>query len=165
MKRVEVLAEIADRYWELVDPNHRNGERGSGDREVKMPASYTNSVKEFERLLNVMRNQGRQKAFKGEPLCVLRWQVLAWHVNARKIIRHEPVLVFARGRWQQVRDPETGELVTRPTVNFSRDRQAREEKARLGLEWMAENWGLLSEPMLPKGFSPYEKQAKQPVAA
>ena len=147
-KRVDVLREIADRYWELVDPDHCNGMPGSGERLPQMPATYTPSVREFERLLNFMRNQAKQKAFNGESLGVLRWQVLAWHVDARKVIRHEPVMVFAHGKWGTVRDAE-GELVTRPTISFHRHRQAREEKARWGLEWMAANWGLVSEPMLP----------------
>jgi hypothetical protein len=92
--RARVLWEIAERYHELVDPlNSGEGIRGTGELVPLMPRTYTATVKEFERLFAVMRNQARQQAFRGESLGTLRWHILEYHLKAERIVRLEVVTV------------------------------------------------------------------------
>lgn len=149
-ERVRVLAEIAARYHELVAPlNGPDHVRGDGGSLPLPPATYTASVREFERLLRLMRNQGRQLAYRGEPVCRLRWHVLAWFVDAVRVIDHHNVYVVRHGKKRLVLRPD-GKPETRPVLAHRRHPEAREEKAVWGLEWMADRWGLETEPMLPR---------------
>ena len=109
----------------------------------------------MERLLGVMRNQAKQKAYRGESLGTLRWHVIAWYVSAVRVVAHERVPV-RRGQRVAVpagqdvlRDRHGVTVPSRPVVRWIRDPQAREAKALDGVAWMAENWALGLEPMLP----------------
>lgn len=148
-KRVAILAEIALRYHELVDPGLREGLRGDGNGCPRMPTTYTPTVKEFERLMRLMRSQARQQASHGESVGTLRWHVNAWYVNAQKVVRHRPVHVPSHGKLKALRDQD-GHIVTRPVVSYRRHPDARQQKADWGIEWIAQHWGLETEPMLPE---------------
>jgi hypothetical protein len=149
-KRVEVLAQIALRYHELADPhNGPDRVRGDGDSVSLMPRTYTATVKEFERLMGVMRNQAKQKAYAGYSLGKLRWHVLEWYVKAEPVVRSRPLLVTGKGGKLVPAYESTGERAMIRTVAFIRDRDAREDRALLGLEWMAGSWALSHEPFLP----------------
>lgn len=151
-KRVQVLREIAEKYVELTDPAGQSGELGSGDRVPLMPRTYTATVKEFERLLAVMRNQAKQQAYSGFPLGKLRWHLIEFYVAPMKVRRNDPVTVVSHGKRRQLRNGD-GTLRTRPVIVTRRHRDARKDRADLALDWMAANWGLVTEPMLPSELS------------
>jgi hypothetical protein len=150
-KRVEVLAQIALRYHELADPhNGPDRVRGDGDSVSLMPRTYTATVKEFERLMGVMRNQAKQQAYAGWPLGKLRWHIMAWFVDAQPVVRSRPLLVTGKGGKLVPAYEATGERAMVRTAAFIRNPDAREDRALLGLGWMAEAWALKVEPMLPQ---------------
>lgn len=145
MSRVDVLAELADRYAELVDPlASRSGVAGDGGSLPLPPPTYTGSVREFERLMVAMRLEAR-------PLWT---HVMAWHIDVMHTARwlcgtcdrmtHEEV---HRHRDRQGRPYE---VTGRRVVFTVRHPAANERRAREGLGWMAERWGLDHEPMLPR---------------
>lgn len=149
--RVPVLAEIARRYHDLVCPlNGPDRIRGDGESVPRMPPTYTATVREFERLMGVMRSQARQQAAHGEAVGTLRWHILAWYVDAEPVTRHRNVYVARHGKKPRLLLKANGKPLTRPETGFRRHPQARKEKADWGLEWMAERWGLGTEPMLPR---------------
>lgn len=150
--RERVLWEIAERYHEFTETLVSAGIPGNGETfgVLEMPDTYTPTVREFERLLGVMHNQAKQKSFRGVGLGRLRWHLLEWHLKAERVIRREPVTAKKNGKVVVLRDAD-GLMVVRPVIGFRRHRDAREERARDAVAWMAENWGLFSEPMLP-GF-------------
>jgi hypothetical protein len=148
-KRVEILSQIALRYHELVEPAGRNGIPGDGEGVTLTPRTYTGTVREFERLMCVMRNQAKQQAYAGYSLGKLRWHVLKWFVDAQPVVRSVPLLVSGKGGNLVAAYDSDGERAMVRTVGFIRDRDAREDRAMLGLGWMAETWGLRHEPFLP----------------
>jgi hypothetical protein len=149
--RVAVLTQIAERYHELVDTlNGPSGIRGDGDALALMPVTYTQTVREFERLMGRMRNQAKQQAYAGHSLGRLRWHILEYHIKAEPVIRREPVIAIKNGKPVHLKDAD-GKPAYRRSIQpeqYRRHPDAREVKATLGLEWMALNWGLKSEPML-----------------
>jgi hypothetical protein len=159
----EVLWDIAELYDELVCPlNGGEGVRGTGESVVMMPPTYTATVKEFERLLGVMRNQARQQAFRGESLGTLRWHILEYLLKPQRIVRLQTVKVRKGRRLVELRHPN-GDLVMRPVVGFTgRDPGARKERAEDGLEWIAARWGLAYPPQ--KWVDPEERQRRQVAA-
>lgn len=148
--RERVLWEIAERYEELVDPMCGPAAiRGDGESVGLMPGTYTPTVREFERLLGVMRNQAKQKAFRGHSLGKLRWHLVEWHIKAVRTVKYEKVVEKKHGKKVRLLFDADGSQTTRPVIRFTRDRDAREPLARAAIAWMSENWGLMSEPMLP----------------
>lgn len=142
--------DIAARYHELVDPlNSGEGVRGTGELVPLMPATYTESVREFERLYDLMRNRAKQESFRGVSVGTLRWHILEYHLKAEKVVRIEPVRVLKGRKRVQLRDAN-GDLVVRLNVGYRRHPDAREGRAVDGIEWIAGRWGLRSEPMLPR---------------
>lgn len=170
-KRVLTLAEIAGRYHELVDPSMGPDRiRGDGDSVALMPKTYTPTVREFERLLRVMRNQAKQKAHAGYALGKLRWHIMAWYVDAVSVVESRQLWVSAKGGKRVPAKNADGTPAVVRTVAYRRDRDAREDRAQLGLEWMAQEWEdrvwdakkrnwLIREPFLPKELGEYQKAA------
>jgi hypothetical protein len=148
--RVEILSQIALRYHELVEPAGRNGIPGDGEGVTLTPRTYTGTVREFERLMCVMRNQAKQQAYAGWPLGKLRWHIMAWFVDAQPVVRSRPLLVTGKGGKLVPAYESTGERAMVRTAAFIRNPDAREDRALLGLGWMAEAWALKIEPMLPQ---------------
>jgi hypothetical protein len=148
-KRVEVLSQIASRYVELTEPCGKDGIRGDGTGVSLMPRTYTATVKEFERLMGVMRNQAKQKAYAGWSLGKLSWHILEWFVKAEPVVRSRPLLVTGKGGKLVPAYESTGERAMIRTAAYLRNPDAREDRALLGLEWMAGAWALRIEPMLP----------------
>jgi hypothetical protein len=150
-RRTTTLEHIAANYHQLVSPlNGPSGIRGDGQSDPAMPPTYTPTVREFERLMRLMRNQAKQQAHSGESLGTLRWHILAWHVNADRSPHQQPVVVTTNtGKKRQLRRRDG-----RPELRVThrnpprRHPQARADKARLGIEWLAQNWGLRTEPEL-----------------
>jgi hypothetical protein len=123
------IVALLERYDELVDPS----QGGFSSREVGvplMPPTYTDSVRELERLLRLMRAERRR---------------LWWHVNEHFLA----VEWVARDVWVR-RQTKHGKHVT--VAERRLERRADGSDARLverGVEWLARHWGLVHEPMLP----------------
>lgn len=147
--RVEVLVVLLERYQELVDPlNGPSGVAGDGESVVRMPITYTASVRELERLLRVMRED------RSEPLQLVGGRkvsvrALWWHVYHRYIAsttRTVDVEVLKRGKnGKRHRDIERRAV---PCY----DRAVNPVLVAAGVSWMAEAWSLASEPMIPSAL-------------
>lgn len=145
VSRVRVLQVIAERYAELVDPmGGPSGLRGDGDAVGMMPRTYTPSVREFERLVCRLRVDDR----------ALWWHLDGWWLAAeprtvwlcpRCGVTHKPSHVHPSRR----NSGKPVEVKCKRVVIWSRRAGARESTARQGLEWVAGEWRLGSEPMLP----------------
>ena len=130
--RVAVLTELLSRYHELTDTLTTNGEKGNGDQPPQMPATYTRSVRELERLLGQLRLADR-------PL----W----WHVSERYLRSTQSIK--ERTRFEKVKGK--GRVsVTERVVWTTYDARVTEDSVKEGVEWLARHWRLKSEPMLPK---------------
>src|SRR5947207_3161779 len=92
------LVSLLERYHELVDPMQA-GNQGDRLGYLAMPLTYTPSVRELERLLNRMRNQAKQQAYKGCSLGKLRWHLMAWYVDPVTVQRRA-LVGFVKGDWQ-----------------------------------------------------------------
>ncbi len=131
-RREEVIARLLDRYTELVDPlNGPASVRGDGDSVVGMPRTYTPSVRELERLMVRMRQEARS----------IWWHTNAYYIACQWVTKDRPVK----------RKGKSGKTVTvmeRQAVRVH-DSGVRLEKVRRGVSWLASEWSLPVEPMLP----------------
>lgn len=161
--RVRVLVEIAERYGELTDPlASGSGVRGTGElaglsrheprcliqksSERRCTCAYR-SVAEFGRLVGRLREEERR----------LWWHLDGWWLSAdsrtvwlcpRCGVCHQP-----EHRHQSRRN--AGKVVAvkcKRVLAWRRGVGARESLAKAAVEWMAREWGLESEPMLPDEF-------------
>lgn len=89
---------------------------------------------------------------EAEPLGELRWHVMEWWINARRSTFEPPNITKPNRGKRQLHRPQVDELDGRPLrqVRVSRAAGARQDKALRGVAWLAGNWGLPYEPMLPQ---------------
>ena len=120
-----------------------NGGRNGHDSVLLTAGPWWNSpaFQELTRCLDKMRNQAQQQAVTYAPgaTCSLgcaRWHVIAWHVTVerRTAMKWQPRL-DAKGRQRRGRN---GQLIGErtPTLEIQRHRDAREDKARAGINWI-----------------------------
>lgn len=122
--------ELLERYHDLVDPMQSRAGKGEGSG-PGMPRTYTASVRELERLLVRMREERRSQ-----------W----WHVTERYIrCQHvtKDVQVKRKGK-----NGKTATVIERQCVTVYPP-AVRLEKVRRGVKWIADEWQLQSEPMIP----------------
>lgn len=156
--RRDVIVHLLERLNELVDPVRA----GNGDGQtglLLMPATYTPSVRELERLLVVMRLD------RSESLLLLgngrKASVRAcwWHLNERYL------RATTRTCWRcpkcsteshverHTHRDRRGKLCAYPgkrvLVNVY-DPGVDEKLVDAGVGWLAEHWALAVEPMLPR---------------
>lgn len=151
--RVAVLRTIAERYHELTDPMQARDKQGDGVKAPLMPRTYTPTVKEFERLTGLMRDQHHDRYTIAEgkitTLGELRWHLLAWYVDVTTTIRRVPIRL-ERGRAKTLLKDARGKPIdTRPIRIEHRHPRARKELADTALIWLADHWTARHEPMLP----------------
>jgi hypothetical protein len=150
--RQRVLREIATKYTDLVDTlNGNSGVPGDGSSVVCMPGTYTDSVREFERLAKVMRHTSDQVGrYHGFRLKTLRFHLDGWYLEALRGSRSQPVLrANKQGKLVQQIDAD-GKVVMFPQPYVLRRRDAKQDRAELALRWIAEHWALGHEPFLPR---------------
>lgn len=158
--RATVLWTIAANYQDLVDPlNSRAGIHGTGEALALTPATYTSTVREFERLMTTMRND-RHRALiavydaKGnliEKASVrkLHWHLLEYHLKAVKTTR-APKLTIAKGHTRKLVKLQVDDHGSPlPIFRVHRHPQARMELAAAATEWQGREWSLRHEPELP----------------
>lgn len=160
--RVRVLRTIASRYLELVSPlNGPGGVKGDGDALSFMPPTWTPTVREFERLMRVMREDRAHSLIQvgDERVSVrrLRWQVVAYYVNAESVTRHFPLPLKKGSRLALMRDMDGQAVTTRPVTRVHRHPGADVRLADAGLAWMAGAWLPKHEPMLPTALQDVER--------
>jgi hypothetical protein len=153
--REHILWRIAELYTDLTDPTGGPSDiRGPGESDGGMnPKLYTPTVKEYERLVKLMRDDRHEPLIRtnGERLSIrsLWWHLEHFHHRAVRVTRHYPVTAKAGGKIVQLHHQD-GSLVTRPAISHLRDPKANEQKAQLAIEWIAQHWNLQSEPMIPE---------------
>lgn len=137
-RREQIIAELLERLVELTDPQQARGKTGDGEHLPLMPATYTSSVRETERLLRSLRDQRRRD-----------W----WHLSERYLrstaaTKDVPVRLKAKnGKTAYVLERRVV-IVFHPAVEHDR--------VDAGIGWIADNWGqgygafTSSEPMLPR---------------
>ena len=130
-RREEILVQLLERYNECTEPQGRTGVLGDGDAVPHMPPTYTASIRELERLLILMRTERRSQW----------WHVTQRYIHAIHVQRNMPTK----------RKGKNGKTVTviEPAIVCIWDPAVRAEKVRRGITWLADNWALDSEPMLP----------------
>ena len=181
--RAARIAWLLEQHSELSDPLRSGQGFGAGGLTLMPHAGsclvgksspprctcWRRDVVELERLLALMRKRAKQesvrwwdddaKRWRSASLGTLRFHVLAWYVNASRVGQWRPIEV-KKGRklklptGQDVLRTRSGRIVpARHHVTVTRHRDAREDRARLGVEWMALRWSLGHEPearpMLP----------------
>lgn len=143
--RVAILTQIAERYSELVSPlNGPNRLRGDGDSVIRMPRTYTPTVREFERLASRLRSEKRG----------LWWHLDGWWLSA------ETKTMFNCPRCGLTHRPEhlhpnrrSGRATTvkcKRVVVCQRRPGAREQLAKTAIGQLATWWDLPHEPFLPQ---------------
>lgn len=131
-RRELVIVELLERYGELVDPMVSRDGGGDGVAVPLMPRTYTRDVRELERLLVRMRSERPSQ-----------W----WHVSER-YLRSSRVTRDVRVR-RRGKNGKSAWVIERQVVDvFSPS--VRLEKVRRGVRWLADEWGLPLEPMLPR---------------
>jgi hypothetical protein len=119
-----------------------------------MPSTWTPTVKEYERLVKLMRDDRSESLVvmgDGSKVSVrsLWWHLEHWHHRAERVIRHAPVQVAGKkGRKLRVLNSD-GSPATVPTIAYRRDPKASVVRAERAIEFIASRWGLSHEPMLP----------------
>ena len=129
--RAEVLAQLLERHDELVSPIiGANGEKGDGDSVPLPPGTYTRDVKELERLLRRMRSEERR----------LWWHLTERYIRSTTVLRDDRVTrKTKKGTMTEL--VRVVKAVIHPKVDH--------DLVEAGLEWLAHEWGLGREPMLP----------------
>jgi hypothetical protein len=126
--RVQAIVALLERYDDLVDP-WREGTGGMGV--PMMPPTYTSDVRELERLLRRMRDELK-------PL----W----WHLN-----EHFLAVTWVQKTVFVQRKTKHGKRLTIAERRMERlgDR-SDERRVAEGVAWLAEEWALGHEPMVPE---------------
>lgn len=144
--RQQVIETLLERYHDLVDPMQSRGVLGDGEHLPLMPATYTASVRELERLLGAMREDRLSSLVAlttGERASV---RSLHWHVSERYIrslVRTRDVPVTRRAKGKRT----VTVLERRVVTTYSP--KVRQVLVDAAIAWLADNWALRSEPMLP----------------
>ena len=153
--RESVIVTLLERYEELVDPMQVRDTPGEGSGLVLMPRTYTASVRELERLLAVMREDRTHPliALPNTHKVSLRacwWHINEWYLRAQVTLASAPAQPKAPRKRRELRRDQVDAFGDALKVRrVRRDPAAREAIALVGVRWIAENWGLVSEPMLP----------------
>lgn len=156
-QREKVLWTIAGLYSELIDPlNGPASLRGDGESLALMPSTYTATVKEYERLVKLMRDDRSEPLVRtpgGDKVSVrsLWWHLEHWHHRAERVIRHVPKQAKTkRGKTLTVMNQD-GRPATEPKLAYRRDPGASVARAELAIQFIASRWDhrRIGEPMLP----------------
>lgn len=169
--RCRVIRELLARYHELVDPlNGPGGVRGDGEAVALMPRTYTASVRELERIVRGMRDNGHQLVRLGDLVdglapaqqqMRLSVRALWWQINARYIAAPVRIAVTEvtekvldkHGRVKRGRNGEVlMEVKKRRAPEPLLDPRVNEKIVSAAVAWMAGAWSLASEPMLPRNL-------------
>lgn len=129
-KREEQIVALLERYTELVDPMQA-GAGGEGGWGLSMPHTYTDSVRELERLLRVMREVRPSQ----------HWHVSERYIRATSVVRDVPAK-------RKTKHGKTVTVVERRVI-VQWNPAVRAHKVELGIAWLASRWALVHEPMLP----------------
>ena len=143
-KRADVIAQILERYAELVERGTLSGIAGDSESPAITPKTYTPSVREVERLMVRLRGERHH---------------LWWHVNERFLKAHTRTVFRCPKCKGQTHAPthrhrdkhgkhSAYEGVRVLAVTWSPKVNAK--KVDAGLAWMAGEWSLAHEPMLDR---------------
>lgn len=141
-KREQIITQLLERYTELADPMQSGN--GGGDTGLRlMPRTYTPSVRELERLMVALREERHN---------------IWWHVNERYLKAVQTTAYqcpkckgISHSTTHRHRDKRnklstyTGIRVLRTSWNTG----VNAKKVDQGITWLAGQWTLATEPMLP----------------
>lgn len=171
-RREQVIVDLLERYNDLIDPVRAgNGDGITGL--LRMPPTYDDSVRELERLLVRMRDDRHHPLLTTTSGDKVSLRSCWWHLNRRylecaTVMR---TLTWRRGRWVGlnghelvVAQPGGWELALAAERSRKRrdatqqlrvkvavwDPQVRADRVQRGVVWLADEWGLVHEPMLPR---------------
>ena len=140
--REAVIVELLERFNELTDPMQSgNGDGDSGLR--LMPATYTPSVRELERLIVKLREERHNVWWHLNERYLKAVQSTAWECPKCKGVSHAAT--------HSHRD-KRGKLSSYKGVRVLRtswSERVNPVKVETGVRWVASEWTLKHEPMLP----------------
>lgn len=138
-RRGQVITTILERYDELTDPlTSRDSIASSGSRVPRMPATYTASIREVERLYVQLRSADSRT----------HWHLAEWYIRPVVKLAHVPKLTRRHGKLVQVLNADRSPVFTTSVV-VRRVPGVRRDLAEQGVSWMASSWRLPHEPFLP----------------
>ena len=87
--RAETVEKIALGYHDFIAAAGPSGIRGSGNRSPRMPETYTRSVREYERLMRVLRAGGKIIHFADKSFTrrELWFHVKGWYEDATPVMK------------------------------------------------------------------------------
>jgi hypothetical protein len=142
-KRTDVIVQLLERLAELTDPVRAgNGDGRNGM--LLMPPTYTPSVKELERLLGRLRVEHHSVWWHVNERYLRSYTVTMWKCPKCKGLTHAATHRHRDRRGKHADYHGTRVLVVRYSPRVD------EDKVKRGVVWLAENWGLVHEPMLPR---------------
>lgn len=151
--RATVIRTLLAHHAELVEPGLLIGYGSEGDGYPRMPATYTATVRELERMLRTMRDD-RTHPLLDHGLERVSLRACWWHINEYHLRAHSILIVPAKQPRSKKRElrrlpaDETGRPL--PIKRIIRNPAAREDIAELGITWIAGHWALAHEPMVPQ---------------
>lgn len=156
-KREEVLWKIAELYPELVDPlSGPSGVRGTGESLGFMPAEYTATVREYERLVRLMRDDRGLSLLRLEDGTKVSVRSCWWHLEhywhrARRVVKRQQVTRPGKRGARVVLLNADRTPVLQPALVWLRDPAADVVRAKRAIQFIADSWdgGRVGEPMLP----------------
>ncbi|MBI3936393.1 MAG: hypothetical protein HY323_05405 [Betaproteobacteria bacterium] len=111
-----------------------------GHRILSMdPRWHAGSYAELEECLRFMRSQGRQQAYRGQPVGTLYWHVQQWWINPPRAQKMVPSRIIG---YKLTANPRKRAPVWeyKPAMVALRHSNAREQKAVWGAEWVDAHW-------------------------
>lgn len=142
-RRRATIVWLLERYEDALMERRSSNGRSHHESVSLLPGPWWNSpaFQELTRCLDKMRNQGRQQAVSYAPgkTCSLgcaRWHVVAWYVSPeRRTAMKWQARLDDKGRQRRGRNGQIlGER--KATLEVSRHRDAREDRARAGVVWI-----------------------------
>lgn len=152
--RTKVLEQLLEHYNDLIDPMQMRDQPGDGTGLILMPATYTATVRELERLIRRMRDDRQHPLIHhdGEKVSLrqLWWHLNAWYIAVEHKTYTPPLKVAKGKKGKLIKLQVDDQGVALPQVRVLRSPEARYQLALKAVEWLSASWELTSEPFLPR---------------
>lgn len=156
--REQTITQLLERLPELTDPMCSGNGDGNNNL-LLMPAAYTPSVKEIERLLRQMRDNHHQPLIHLKDGTKTSTRSCWWHLNERYLRVQETnayqcpkCRMWSHNPTHRHRDKHHHNRTYngKRALRLTYDNRVNPHHLEAGITWIAHNWQLQNEPQLPK---------------